>query len=189
MVCLNKQTSAILLCILFLLSQGIAWAEKAKINNMIVTNTRDDLLFYASVRDAFNDKMIEAVKNGVPATFTFYIEVSQLRGMWFDKEIADIEVTHTIKHNSIKEEYSVFLSWEGDDPAVFKSFEAARQYMTKISAMPLCKMDRLEKDAKYQIRIKAELDKLTLPFYLHYVLFFVTFWDVETDWHKINFTY
>lgn len=177
------------MCILFLVSQGIAWAGKAKISDMVVSNTRDDLLFYASVEDAFNDKMIEAVKNGVPATLTFFIEVSQIRGMWFDKEIADLSITHTIRHNSIKEEYAVYRSWEGEDPAIFKSFAEARRHMTKISGMTLSKMDRLEKGAKYQIRIKAELDKLTLPLYLHYVLFFLTFRDVETDWHKISFTY
>ncbi|NQT10914.1 MAG: DUF4390 domain-containing protein, partial [Desulfobacteraceae bacterium] len=41
----------------------------------------------------------------------------------------------------------------------------------------------------YQIRAKAELGKLTLPFYLHYILFFVSLWDVETDWYTIDFIY
>ncbi|MDY6904027.1 MAG: DUF4390 domain-containing protein [Thermodesulfobacteriota bacterium] len=184
-----KRISAILLCVLFLLFQGVALADKATITNMIVSNTRDDLLFYASVQQAFNDKMIEAIENGVPATFTFQIDVSQLRNMWFDKEIADLTVAHTIKLDKIKEEYIVTRSWEDREPVVFKSFEAARAHMTNISGMRLCKMDKLEKGAKYKIAVKAELDKLTLPFHLRYVLFFVAFWDVETDWHKLYFTY
>jgi len=36
---------------------------------------------------------------------------------------------------------------------------------------------------------KAELNKLTLPFHLHYVLFFVSLWDFETDWYTIDFVY
>ena len=40
-----------------------------------------------------------------------------------------------------------------------------------------------------QIRAKAELSKLTLPFFLHYVFFFVSLWDFETDWYTIDFIY
>jgi hypothetical protein len=28
-----------------------------------------------------------------------------------------------------------------------------------------------------------------LPFYLHYVLFFLSFWDFETDWYTVDFIY
>ncbi|WP_353806870.1 DUF4390 domain-containing protein [Desulfobacter sp.] len=39
------------------------------------------------------------------------------------------------------------------------------------------------------MRIKAELEKVTLPLWLHYIFFFVSYWDFETDWYVINFTY
>jgi hypothetical protein len=48
---------------------------------------------------------------------------------------------------------------------------------------------QLVKGDKYQLRIKAELDKVTLPLSLHYVLFFVSYWDFETNWYVINFKY
>jgi hypothetical protein len=35
----------------------------------------------------------------------------------------------------------------------------------------------------------AQLDKIRLPFYLHYVLFFVSLWDFETDWYAVDFRY
>lgn len=35
----------------------------------------------------------------------------------------------------------------------------------------------------------AELNKIRLPFHLHYVFFFLSLWDFETDWHTIKFTY
>ena len=37
--------------------------------------------------------------------------------------------------------------------------------------------------------VKAELEKVRLPLYLHYVLFFVSLWDFETDWFTIDFIY
>ena len=35
----------------------------------------------------------------------------------------------------------------------------------------------------------AELNKIQLPLYLHYVFFFLSLWDFETDWHSVDFRY
>ena len=44
----------------------------------------------------------------------------------------------------------------------------------------------VQPDSTYRLRVKAELNKVRLPFYLHYVLFFVSLWDFETEWHEIE---
>ena len=59
--------------------------------------------------------------------------------------------------------------------------------MTVIDAFPVYPLIELEKGRQYQIRAKAEVSKLTLPLYLHYILF--SLWDVETDWYTIDFIY
>jgi hypothetical protein len=61
--------------------------------------------------------------------------------------------------------------------------------MAEIDSLKIVPLWKLEKGGKYQIRAKAELSKLTLPFYLHYILFFVSLWDFETDWYTIDFIY
>ena len=61
--------------------------------------------------------------------------------------------------------------------------------MTEIDSLPVIALKDLERGRQYQIRAKAELNKLTLPFYLHYVLFVVSLWDFETDWYTIDFIY
>ncbi|MBI5286434.1 MAG: DUF4390 domain-containing protein, partial [Deltaproteobacteria bacterium] len=45
----------------------------------------------------------------------------------------------------------------------------------------------LQKGGTYQLKIKAELDTINLPFPLSYMLFFVSFWDYETDWYVKEF--
>jgi len=35
----------------------------------------------------------------------------------------------------------------------------------------------------------AELDKIRLPLYLHYVFFFLSLWDFETDWYAVDFLF
>jgi hypothetical protein len=163
-------------------------AEEARLTDIIVTNTRDDLLAYLTVKGAFRSDMKAAILSGVPATFSFYISLYMVRDVWFDAEIADLKLTHTVKYDSLKKEFSVVRSWEKRARTV-STFEEAQQLMSEVDSLKLVPLSRLKKGAQYQLRAKAELDKLTLPFYLHYVLFFVSLWDFETDWYTIDFVY
>jgi hypothetical protein len=175
-----------ILCISF---HGLAIARDAQLTNIIVTNTRDDLLVYLSVEGAFTPKMEEAVKNGVPASFSFFVNLYRTRGMWFDKELADLTITHTIKYNSLKKEYAVSRSWDSGSPVVVQSFGTAKKLMTEIDSLKVVPLELLKKGDRYQIQAKAKLSRITLPYYLHYVLFFLSLWDFETDWYTIDFIY
>jgi len=163
--------------------------NNAVLANIKLANTRDDLLTYFEVKNAFTDKINQAVKNGIPTTFSFYVSLYKVSNSLLDTEIADIQIKSTVKYNSLKEEFSISRPWKDEKPFVTKSFEEAKSWMTEVDNLRVIPLKSLIKGDKYQIRIKAELDKVTLPLSLHYVLFFVSFWDFETDWYLINFTY
>jgi hypothetical protein len=185
---LNRKACALILAILLVMPNP-AHAQDARLTDIIVTNTRDDLLVYLTVEGAFTGKMKNAILSGVPTTFSFFISLYQERNLWLDKEVADIKITHTLKYNNLKKEFIVNRSWENDDPLVTHSFDEARKLMSEIDSLKIVPLKVLEKGRHYQIRAKAELSKLTLPFYLHYVLFFVSMWDFETDLYTIDFVY
>ena len=172
---------------IFLLSWN-AYTLAAEVRNVVVTNTRDDLLVYLNVDGAFRDKTIDAVLSGVPTSFSYIIALYRVRYFWIDKKIREIRVTHTIKFNPMKKEFVVDRSWE-EQPVTSTSFVEAQQLMSAIDGLNLVGLDKLEKGRRYQIRAKAKLDKLTLPFYLHYILFFLSLWDFETDWYAIDFVF
>lgn len=186
----GKRIIGFLLLELILLSvHGMAMAKDAKLTNIIVTNTRDDLLVYLSVEGAFTLKMEDAIKRGVPASFLFFVNLYRSRSMWLDKEMADLTITHTIKYNSLKKEYAVSRSWDSNSPVVVQSFDAAKKLMSEIDSLKVISLEQLEKGKQYQIQAKAKLSRVTLPYYLHYVLFFLSLWDFETDWYTIDFIY
>ncbi len=172
-----------------LVPMNIFAETNATLVNIKLANTRDNLLTYFEVRNAFTDKINQAVKNGIPTTFSFYVSLYKTTDSFFDKKIADVQIKSTVKYNSMKEEFSIFRPWKDEKPAVTKSFEEAKSWMTDVDNLTVIPLDELVKGDKYQIRIKAELDKVTLPLSLHSVLFFVSFWDFETNWYYINFTY
>jgi hypothetical protein len=185
----KRMAGIFLVVFLILAGHGLSMAKDAKLANIIVTNTRDDLLIYLSVEGAFTQKMEEAIDRGVPASFSFFVNLYRKRGMWFDKKMADLTITHTIKYNSLKKEYAVSRSWDGNSPVVVQSLEAAKKLMSEIDSLKVIPLDQLEKGEQYQIQAKAKLSRVTLPYYLHYVLFFLSLWDFETDWYTIDFIY
>jgi len=185
---MRRKTVALIL-IICLAGYSAAAAEDAVLTNIIVTNTWDDLLVYLSVEGAFRDEMKKAILSGVPTTFSFFIGLYRVRNLWPDKEVADIQVSHTIKYDNLKKEFTVTRSWENNQPVLTKSFEKAQQLMADVDGVKVAPLKWLEKGERYQIKAKAELSNITLPFYLHYVLFFVSLWDFETDWYTIDFVY
>jgi len=185
----THRTIAMLIAGLLIFLQVTAFAQDARLADIIVTNTRDDLLVYLNVEGAFREKIKTAIFSGVPTTFSFFINLYQTRGFWLDKRIADIEVSHTIKYNTLKKNFVITRSWDTNNPAITDSFTEARKLMTEIDSLRIISLNNLEKGRQYQIRAKAELSKRTLPFYLHHILFFMSLWDFKTDWYTIDFIY
>jgi hypothetical protein len=185
---LAVSAGAVLMSLIFLIQIPYA-AQDATLSNLIVTNTSSDLLVYLNVEGAFREQTVNAIMSGVPASFSFFIKLYQKRSMWFDKAIADIEISNAIRYNHLKKEFVVERSWENGRIRTAQSLAEAQKLMTDVDGLKIISLDRLEKGRQYQVKARAKLSKLTLPFYLHYVLFFVSLWDFETDWYTIDFIY
>ncbi|MBW2656045.1 MAG: DUF4390 domain-containing protein [Deltaproteobacteria bacterium] len=176
--------------VLCLLLPSIAFSEEtAVIENIKLANTRDDRLSYFDVKQAFTPKINQAVLNGIPTTFSFYITLYKTGDSWFDKKISDIRIKSTLKYNTLKKEFSILRPWKNEKAVITPSFEEAKSLMTEMDNLTIIPLNQLVKGNEYQLRIKAELDKITLPLSLHTVFFFVSFWNFETNWYLINFTY
>ena len=189
MIRFKRYHSIIAIVCLIMIGPHLVWAQDARLANIIVTNTRDDLLIYLTVEGAFREEMVEAIKSGVPTTFSFFVNLYRKRTLWLDKEIAEVRVTNTVKYNNLKKEFVIKRSWEGDKPITVQSFDEAQKLMSEVDSLKIVPLKALQRGKQYQIQAKAELSKVTLPFYLHYILFFISMWDFETDWYTIDFVY
>lgn len=174
---------------LLLPSPSTPYASEATLSEIILTNTQDDLLVFFEIKGCFTPKMEEAILNGIPATFTILVGLYRTRLLWLDSSIAAIKIEHTVKYDSLKNEFRVRRSEESHKELVFKDFTIAKKAMSEIRNIKVVPLWALSKGSKYQLRVKAELEKVRLPLYLHYVLFFVSLWDFETDWYTVDFTY
>jgi hypothetical protein len=133
--------------------------------------------------------MKKAIDNGINTTFTFYIELYEIRDLWWDRQIADLSVSHHIKYDNLKKVYTVTLSEKDNKVFYVEDFDKAKKLMSEIRGFGITRLHNLQKGKRYQVRMMAELDKITLPFYLDYVFFFLSLWDFETDWYTVDFSY
>jgi hypothetical protein len=172
-----------------LLAPAKSWSKQAQISDIIVTNNQDNLLVYFFTKGCFTPEMNKAIMNGIPTTFTFLIDLYSPRSFWPDKRIASLKLHHTIRYDALREEFSVILSERGNQTFVMKDFAKAQEMMADVSNVQVIPLQSLEKNNQYKLKIKAELNKVRLPLYLHYVLFFVSLWDFDTDWFVVDFVY
>ena len=170
-----------------LLLNTVTFAQEARLVDIAVTNTRDHLLLYFKVTDCYPEEMKKAIDNGIHTTFTFFMKLYEERKFWIDKEVAGLKLSHDIQYDSLKKLYVVRLS-EKDNKLIFvKSFDKAKDLMSEVMGFKLTELSNLQKGNRYYVQMMAELDKIKLPFYLHYI--FLSLWDFETDWYTVNFTY
>ena len=166
-----------------------AMAKEAYLSDFVVTNTRDHLLVYFGVNNCFTPEMNNAIESGIETTFTFFIQLYERRDLIWNKKIADLEANHSIKYDSLKKIYTVRFSENNNKEVTGRTFEEAKKLMAEIVAMKVVPMHQLKKGKRYQLQMMAQLDKIRLPFYLHYVFFFLSLWDFETDWYAVDFRY
>jgi hypothetical protein len=185
----NRILIAAMGLLLLLCRPAPAPAEEARLTDVVVTKNRTDLLVYLRVADCFTEDMKEAIDNGIDTTFTFFVRLYRVHRFWLDEELADIRVNHTIRFDSFKKEYRITLSEREDQTISVTDFEQAKNLMSEIVCLQVAKLRNLHEGERYRVSMMAELDKIRLPLYLHYVLFFLSLWDFETDWYTVDFTY
>lgn len=171
-----------------ILSPVLALSEQAGIKNILITNNNRDLLIYFHVDGCFTPKIEEAVQSGISTTFIYKLALYHKSGDMLGARVAAREISHTIKYDSLKKDYTITMS-EKKEPFVTQDFKKAKDIMAKVDAFPATSLDRLHKETTYSLQIKAELDTIKLPILLNYIFFFVSYWDFKTAWETVEFTY
>lgn len=188
---LNLFSAAILLTmILFCLSPlaPVKAAEKAVIKDMVVSNSSDDLLLNLSVENAFRPGVEEGVVNGIPALFTYYVTLREMKDGRPGQQIVSLEFDRTLSYDSLKEQFVVNFS-ETDTSLAVEELATAKGLMTEINGVGIVELRKLNPGSAYSLSVKVGLERKTLPLYFHYLIPFWKLRDYVTDWHYVEFRY
>jgi hypothetical protein len=182
-----------ILCLLFFtvqVSSPITVEKKnPRFSDVILTTSETSLLMFGMVNNGFTDEMIQGLHNGLPIQFSFFIELNRSRKHWRDERIISMEFRHTLSYDTLKETYKVELDETKQKTFTFPSLSQAQRAMSEINGLKVIKLSDLIPDGSYTLRVRAELYKKILPMGLHHVVPFISWWDIETDWHSVDFNY
>lgn len=166
-----------------------ALAVKAHVGDLTVITEPDALSLSFSVENAFPKQIEEAIKSGVPTSFNFVVDFTRVRSFWFDKDMGQWDFKHTVKYDTLKQEYEITLEEKGPLKIYTKDYEEMKRLMSSPDSVALLPAWGLPRGYKYELRIMAELRTIRLPFRLDYMFFFLRLWDIDTDWYSYKFTY
>ena len=181
--------AVVTICLMVPLLTTMARAEEARLTDIVAAITGEHLIIYFRVSECFTEEMKKAIENGINTTFTFFVTLHEVRDFQLDNKIADLHVRHDIVYDNLKKVYKVSLSERDNQTIYVEDFNEAKNLMSEIVDLKLTGIQNLRNGNQYKVRMMAELDKIKLPLYLDYILFFLSLWDFETDWYTVNFTY
>ena len=182
-----KKTIVFLVLLFSLLVPARGDAAGARIDKIMVRWTQGPLSVSFSVKDAFNEEIEEAILSGIPTSFTFFVKLDRVRGLWFDEGVGSWEFRHTVKYDTLKEEYEITLDEGGKSVVRTKDFNEMKRIMATGSSIAITPAT-LAPGASYEVSIKAQMHAIELPSPLNYLFFFMTIFDFETSWHTYSFS-
>ena len=98
-----------LLTIVFLIAvlfPALVQAREASVDRLFV-GTKPNLNLSFVIKDAFKPEIEEAIKSGIPTTFTFFVELHRVRRLWPDKTVEKWSFKHTVKYDNLKYDYEI----------------------------------------------------------------------------------
>ena len=188
---MNQRKAGLFFFILLLIGAWVpsAWAKEASLTDIALAEDGESLLVSFRVTDCFTEEMNRAIESGINATFTYFVGLYEKKNMRLDRKLTSIKLNRSIKYDNLKKIYELRFAGQSDKTLTMKDFEEAKHAMTEVKRLKVTPLMNLKEGSRYQLRLMAELDKIRLPLYLHYVFFFLSLWDFATPWYKVDFSY
>ncbi len=157
-------------------------------SDVIITNSETHLLLFGMLKNSFTEEMLQGLHSGLPIQFSIFIELNKIRD-WLDEQLVSMEIRHVLAYDTLKDVYKVELEETTKKDYSFQSLGEAKRAVSEINGLKVIQLSQLVPDDSYHLKIRAELQKKTLPMRLHKIIPFISWWDMETDWHTINFRF
>lgn len=173
---------------LFLVFPPDQVSARAEIRDIVVGNSRDDLLLYLEVDKAFRAEMEEGILNGIPVLFTFFVSLREIVDGRPGPQVTEIQFNHALSYDSLKEAFKLGFS-ENNLVLTVDGFEKAQALMSEVNGVKVVALSRLQPGSRYFLSVKVRLTRKNLPLFFQYLIPFWQLGDEETDWQYVEFRY
>ena len=185
------QILSISILILSFASNVNAAEVKPHISDLQLHQGEKNILLSAQLVTELGVEMREALRGGVPLTFSYRIRLTSKGSILGEKIVRKREIIHTLEFDPVKQLYLFKGDGYGREPLVktTKDQDEALGWLTGIKDWRLYPLNKLEKNLRYRVRVMATLRSVELPSLLGYLFFFTTIFNQETSWVQLDFTF
>lgn len=174
-----------------LLPPALGWAAEAEpgIRDIVVTNSSADLVLFLKTDGLFTPEVVSGVQSGLTVKVVFEVRLALVRSAWKDKEIFQGRVNHSLRYDTLKQEYHLLTPERGDGETTLASLDKAKLLLTELNGAKLLPLALLQPDRQYMLAVRAFLVQDTDTSLVRHLLPFGRLGTVKTDWRQVEFRY
>jgi hypothetical protein len=125
---------------------------------IVPINSDDRLVVSVELNDGYTDDVRQAIASGLRTTFTYTIELRMVVPGWVDRTVATSTVTLSDQYDNLTRRHTLSRVIDGriDETSVTDDDVAVRQWLTRLTRIPIVRTTRLDASHDYYVRISAQ---------------------------------
>lgn len=107
--------------------------------------------------DGFGPDVRDAIQSGLPTTFSYEVELRRGTSTWFDRTVAAVTITATVRFDNLTRRYLMSRTLDGrvEDARPAEDQDAVSRWMTHFERIPVSTTAVLEANGEYYVRVRA----------------------------------
>jgi hypothetical protein len=145
--------------VLLVLAGGVlARAAGGESDISVTPIARDGEVFVSfELSEGLTQDVRDAIQSGLATTFSYEIELRRVAPTWFDRTVASVTTTATVRFDNLTRRYQMSrtLDRRVEDARPTEDLDIVRRWMTRFERVPLSTTAVLETNGEYYVRVRA----------------------------------
>ena len=159
-----------------------------KIYEFTVSNSRDKLLAYFSLKNGCPPYVQIALESGIIVRYIYEVELQTPRFL-MKKRLSRLFISRTLTYDNLKGEYRVSFGPDAPRVVSVRTLEEAKPLIFEINDVSIISLSELPREKTYTLRVRAKMEKAALALPFKRLLDLFSSWGYQTKWYEIRFNY
>ncbi len=108
--------------------------------------------------DGLTPEVRDAIRSGLPTTFSYQVDVKRGTSAWFTRTIASTTLTASVQFDNLTRRYQLSRAVDGrlEDTSQTEDQEAMQRWLTRFDQVPVLKTSVLEANGEYDVSVRVQ---------------------------------
>ncbi len=172
---------SILVIVLTIFSSSVYAANGIDILDLSTKVVEQKILIECDMKYALDDRIKEALRNGIKMSFLLEIELRQDNTYWLDPVINKLQKEFRVKYHALSKQY-ILVETDSEKERSFSDLYSAFYYLSRIRDVELGSINGLNVENEYYIRARVRLVTEELPLPLRIKSYVSSSWRPASGW-------